>query len=161
MKSLNNFKVTINGEDITITAKIGEWQPSLRVQQVTIGHQSPHNPSWVRHCQISDSDFIVSRMMSGVTVSWDDWIEVATQIEPKLASIPTFSKQPTADNLSVVVDTEIPAEYQWSGSDDAKTFKFIEGAKSETLDKSQATFKFVVCSVKNASGQVDSNIIKL
>lgn len=162
MKSITNLKATISGDQITISGKIEEWQPSLRVQQVTIGHASPHNPSWIRHVQISDSDFIVSRMMNGLTVNLDEWMDIAIQVEPKLASVPTFVKQPTKDNLSVVADSETPIDYQWSGSLDGNSFKFIDGETTSTLDKTKIeTNKFVICSVKNASGQTDSDMIQV
>ena len=159
MKALKNLTATIQDGKITIVGDIADYTPQQKIQQVTIGNMSPHNMSFVRHCQLSHEAFFTSQMNNGVCLMLDDWMKIMVQVEPKLASYPTFVKMPTKADLKAIVDSETPVQFQWCGSNDGKSFKIIDGQTTDTL--SNTDYKFVVVSVKNATGQTDSDLIVL
>jgi len=155
MKKLGNTTCTIKDGKVTITGDIEDFKFEQPVQQVTVGYLNTDNFHWPRHCQLSHEAFFVKAFGNGVGIMLDDLVKIASIIEPKTSYPPIASK---LDNtLTVDINSELQPDLQWEVSDDGKDWKPIEGAKSNTLDKTNYAKKFVRLVASSEAGSVTTN----
>ena len=166
MKTLIEPQITVDGDKITIVAKIVD-QPfnGLLVTRVSHGHLNPDHPNHPRRIQSSNEAVFVESHRAKFSMPNDFVIAIATAVEPATSFAPLFKKHSVPGNVEVV--SESPVSYQWQVSDNAfptGTFPLppaiwndISGATNATLDES--TIKpgqWIRCVTKNATGTTTS-----
>ena len=148
----------------------GEEWPSAPAQQVTIRHQTPLHPGWVRNIQLSDQFVFVKKHGSPVVgLHVDDLIAAAVAVEPKLSFPPLFTEFPISitvkagdsSTMSVKVSSELPdLKYQWQFSTALdSTWVNVDGATSDSEVFKDAGF--YRCVATNGAGETTTEPAQL
>ena len=160
MKTLAKIKSTVSGGKLTLTADIIEKDYSgFPVQQQTIVHISKQNRGHHRHMQMSQAG-VVARTPGknlGFVLEKQDFIDLATSVEPRLSYAPVASKLGTT--LTVNISSELKADLQWQVSaDKGKTWADIAGQTTNTLDKTTVKAgQLVRLKASSEAGEMISN----
>ncbi len=97
MKILTDFKTVVDGDNVTITAKIVEGISPFPMMQNTVMHQDDDDPRHITHLQMSNHGFFVKlpNKKFGVGIPAEQFIlNVARVIEPGL--VPAEPTKPIA-----------------------------------------------------------------
>lgn len=165
MKTLKNVKSNLVNGKLTITADVvettaGEFK--FPVQQTTVGWLNPANLRWPRHIQISSEGVFVKSINGAMAIANDDFVAIASLVEPKTSFAPFYKTFPTPQNLTVDFSTELEPKLQWQVSDSplpTSEWKDIEGEISATL-KAPPTGKYVRCVASSEAGATATPPIK-
>lgn len=166
MKTLNNVKSEVKDGKLTLTADIIEKDFSqFLVRRITIGHVNPDKMSHVRHVQVSDEAIFLKLPATkfGVAIEIEDFVSIATAIEPKTSFAPVFKRQ--KNPLTIEIGSELKPDFQWQVSDEINSkadWKDIEGQKSATLEPSTVkSGQWVRCIASSEAGAMPSLPIQI
>jgi len=87
MKILTDFETVVEGDTVTIKAKIVEGPIPGPLMQHTVLHADNKNPRHISHVQMSNHGFFVRvpQKSDGLAIPTEQWVtKVARVIEPKL-----------------------------------------------------------------------------
>ena len=87
MKILTDFVTKVEGDTVTITAKIVEGGVPLPAQQHTALHFDNETKNHISHIQMSNHGFFIRKPSSnvGIAIPAEQWIsKVARVVEPEL-----------------------------------------------------------------------------
>jgi hypothetical protein len=162
MKALKNIVTVIKDGKATITADVVEQEFRFPCQQVTVGYLNPSNIRWPRHIQLSGEAVFVKAYGIGFAIPNEEFVKLASAIEPRTSYSPLFGKMPSPDSLTVDFNSELNPDLQWQQSADDKEWTNIEDATSVTLDRAKvAKGTFVRCVASSAAGATGTPSIKL
>lgn len=157
MKTLTQPQVTINGDTVTITAKIVDmpWNRML-LTKTTHGYVNPDNMKHPRRVVASSSAVFLEAPAGKVAMPNDFFAAISAAIEPKTTFAPVLQKGSTPNKVTVL--TELPHTVQWQEADSAVgPWTNIAGATTDALDESTvANGKWVRCQITNAAGVTNS-----
>lgn len=160
MKTITNLKTTVEGNKVTITGEIIDRDFRMPAQQVTVPQNSPHNPRFIRHCQLSSEAFFIKFVGEAVAFILDELADVACEINPKLTWAPVLKQ---AADLTVEINSELEPTIQWQSSTDGKEWKDIAGATAAKLDRAivPKEAKLVKAIAKSEAGQTETPQIQI
>lgn len=163
MKTLANLKATVSDGKVTITADIVEKDFSqFPVQQQTILHASGHGLSHHRHLQIGQHGAVVKTPGKnvGFVLERQSMVDLATEIEPRLAESPRLSK--LTSTLTVEINSELTPNLQWQSSADQQTWDDVAGQTTNTLDKTKVEKgRHVRLKASSDAGEMFSNSVRI
>lgn len=165
MKTLRHAEISVEGDTITIKAKIVD-QPfsGILITRVTHGHLNLENTRHPRRIQSSSEAVFVEAPNAKVAIPNKFISRIAAAMEP-LTSFPP-KVRPESQPNAILVWSEIPATYQWQISDNPKPiadkphtppppaiWTDIDGETKNTIDESKIeNGKWIRCVVKNGAG---------
>lgn len=165
MKTLRSAEISVEGDTITIKAKIVD-QPfqGILITRVTHGHLNHENMRHPRRIQSSSEAVFVEAPMAKIAIPNKLVSRIAAAMEP-MTSFPPKIKRESKPN-EILVCSEIPVTYQWQISNNPKPiadkphtppppaiWNDISGETSNIIDESKVEVgKWIRCVVKNAAG---------
>lgn len=173
MKTLTKPKITVNGDEITIVAKIVE-QPfnKLLVTRVSHGHVNPDNVRHPRRIQSSNEAVFIESPAGKFAMPNEVIAAIAAHACPESSFAPVFVAGSTPDGVKVTSETEVT--YQWQVSDNPApiadkpntsppeaVWTDIPTATNAKLDQTLvAEKKWVRCVATNLTGKTISKPIQ-
>lgn len=160
MRAIHSLKTVVDGNKITITGELMDvTMPAMIGQRTTIMHPVMGDMNKPRHIQVTTHGVMVLRHgTDGVLFPKDELVSVMLEVDGKLTDPPQFVEQPTADNLTGKVVSEIESTVQVQHSDDGKNWNDL---KQDPKDYPVLVGKHYRCIARHKHGETASNSFKV
>lgn len=174
MKTLTNYKITVTGDKLTLTADIVEQQfNQILTSRVSHGHLNPDHQHHHRHIQSSSEAIFVKHMGHGFALSNDFVAALASVVEPRTAFAPIFKHSSTPNKVEVVSESPVALQWQTAPAEHfiesptphtaptPVTWVDIAGETGDSIDESKVEKgHWVRCKAVNATGETTSRAVQ-